>query len=75
MPRFSDIFTYDHSDALDWNRVSFTDCYLLKQVGPHAAQTRFDGVVFDMAGMFLFFENHKFGEELVRYGPVHLTTQ
>lgn len=74
MPRFSDVFTYDHSEMLDGSRMSFTNCHLLKRVGVHEAQTRFDEVVFDVVGMFIFLENNKLGEELKRFGPFVLTT-
>ena len=74
MPRFSDIFVYDHVDQMSGTRWVFTECYLLKQVGPHAFQCKFDSISFDVQGMYLMFENHPMGEEGEKYGPYTLST-
>ena len=75
MPRFSDVFVYDHVDHMHQSKWVFTECHLLKKVGPHDVQKRFDQISFDVQGMVLFFENHPMGELAEKYGPFPLTTQ
>ena len=75
MPRFSDVFVYDHVDHMHQSKWVFTECHLLKKVGPHEVQMRFDQIMFDVQGMVLFFENHPMGELAEKYGPFSLTTQ
>lgn len=75
MPRFSDVFTYDHFDMVDPNKMVFSECHLLKAVGPHQPETRFDSITFDISGMFLFFVAHKLGENPKVNGPYPLSTR
>lgn len=69
MPRFSDIFTYDQFEQLDTNRTCFKNCHLLKRVGTHDSHAKFDLIIFDLQGMFLFFEI-----DVKKFGPFPLTT-
>ena len=69
MPRFSDIFCFENSVSTEDNRIIFSTCYLLKSVGPHQIQKKFDSVTFDIAGMVLFLVD---GEKVS--GPFTLST-
>jgi hypothetical protein len=78
MPRFSDVFVYEQSVQEADGGVTFMTCYLLKKVGPHAIQAKFHRIIFDVAGMVLFFVNRhpEDGRDRVEvFGPYPLTTE
>jgi hypothetical protein len=69
MPRFADVFVWEGAQEVALEKIMYTECHLLKGVGDHRAGTKVDAIMFDIAGMVLFFS---IGRD--RSGPYCLTT-